>query len=71
VAYRNGHELLIDGGKIAMFATCKEAQRTADAHLRDGYPNSETVKDGLSWPVEYEWWLCPYRLANRARFAVS
>jgi hypothetical protein len=36
-------------GKIAIFATCEEAQRAADAHLRDGYPNSEIIDDGFSW----------------------
>jgi hypothetical protein len=71
VAYRDGHGLSFDCGKIAVFATCKEAQRAADAHFRDGYPNSEVAKDGLSWPVEDEWWLCPYALAYRARHAVA
>jgi hypothetical protein len=71
VAYRMGYALSIDGGKIAKFATCEEAQRAADAHFRDGYPNSEMANDGLSWPVENEWWLSPYRLANRARLAVA
>ena len=71
VAYRDGHGLSVAGGKIAKFATREEAQRAADVHCRDGYPNSEMINDGLSWPVEYEWWLCPYRLANRARWAVA
>lgn len=73
VAYRDGHGLSFDCGKIAVFATCKEAQRAADAHFRDGYPNSEMTNDGLSWPVkdEFKWWLCPYALANRARDAVA
>jgi hypothetical protein len=76
LAYRNGHELLIDGGQIAIFATCEEAQRAADAHLRDGYPNSETIDDGFSWlpggdPSDIDWRLCPYRTAARARLAVA
>jgi hypothetical protein len=71
VAYRMGYALSIDGGKIAKFATCEEAQRTADAHFRDGYPNSETINDGLSWPAHHEWWLSPNRLATRARLAVA
>ena len=68
--YRNDHELLIDG-KIAIFATCEEAQRAADAHLRDGYPNSEIIDDGFSWlpDTEIDWWSCPYRTATRARLA--
>jgi len=75
LAYRNGHELLIDGGKIAIFATCKEAQHAADTHLRDGYPNSEILDDGFSWlpgdPSDIDWRLCPYRVAARARLAVA
>ena len=76
LAYRNGHVLLIDGGKIAIFATCEKAQRAADAHLRDGYPNSETIDDGFSWlpggdPSNIDWRLCPYRTAARARLAVA
>ena len=73
VAYRDCHGLSVAGGKIAKFATREEAQRAADAHFRDGYPNSEMTNDGLSWPVkdEFEWWLCPYILANRARLAVA
>jgi hypothetical protein len=31
LAYRDDHELLIDGGEIAMFATREEAQRATDA----------------------------------------
>jgi hypothetical protein len=67
VAYRNHHELLIDGN-IATFTTCEEAQRVADAHLRDGYPNCETINDGFSWrhDPDIEWWTDPYRIANRA-----
>ncbi len=73
VAYRMGHGLLIDGGKIAIFETCEEAQHAADAHLRDGYPNSETINDGFSWlpDPDIDWRACPYRTANRARFAVT
>jgi hypothetical protein len=71
VAYRDDDGLSFDGGKIAVFATCEEAQRAAAAHFRDGYPNSETINDGLSWPVDHEWWTDPYSLANRARFAVK
>jgi len=71
VAYRMGYALSFDGGKIAKFATCEEAQRAADAHFRDGYPNSKTINDGLSWPAENDWWSNPYRVANRARLAVT
>jgi hypothetical protein len=72
LAYRNGHELLTDGN-IAIFTTCAEAQRVADAHLRDGYPNSEIITDGFSWrpDPDIEWWTNPYRVAARARLAVD
>jgi hypothetical protein len=73
VTYRDGHGLSVAGGKIAKFATREEAQRAADVHFRDGYPNSGMIDDGFSWPLagEFEWWLCPYILANRARDAVA
>jgi hypothetical protein len=71
VAYRDGHGLSVSGGKIAKFATREKAQRAADAHFRDGYPNSEMTNDSLSWPVENEWWLCPYSLAIRTEHAVA
>jgi hypothetical protein len=72
VAYRNHHELLIDGN-MAVFNTCDEAQRAADAHLSDGYPNSATINDGFSWRHDpnIEWWTDPYRVAARARLAVD
>lgn len=65
------HPLLRDG-KPAIFATCEEAQHAADAHFRDGYPNSETINDGFSWlPYpDIDWRACPYRTATRARLAV-
>lgn len=45
------HPLLRDG-KPAIFATAEEAQRAADAHVRDDYPNAEATDDGLSWSIE-------------------
>ena len=69
MAYRehDDNELLIDG-KIAVFNTCEEAQRAADAHLCDSYPTCETTNDGFSWRYgpEFQWWTAPYRIANRA-----
>jgi hypothetical protein len=44
------HPLLRDG-KPAIFATAEEAQRAADAHVRDDYPNAVT-DDGLSWDIQ-------------------
>ena len=66
LAYRNDHELLIDG-KIATFAAREDAQAAADAHLRDGYPNFEVIDDGFLWQHDpnIEWWLCPFRVAAR------
>ena len=71
VAYRNDCELLFNG-KIAIFATCEEAQRAADAHFRDGYPNSEMVDDGYSWifSEEVDWQQDPNFVANRALLIV-
>jgi hypothetical protein len=71
VAYRNECELLRDG-KIATFAAREEAQCKADAHERDGYPNSESVDDGYSWIYsEYaDWRQDPHMVANRARLIV-
>jgi hypothetical protein len=71
LAYRNDYPLMRDG-KSAIFATCEEAQRAADTHMRDDYPNSETVCDGLAWlPDLYPWWSSPNRVAVRTRWAAS
>ena len=46
------------GDKIAVFKTPEEAQRTADAHLQDGYPNSAIINDGYRWlliPMPVRW----------------
>lgn len=62
---------LLRGGKPAIFATREEAQRAADAHLHDGYPNSKMIDDGFSWlsDPEIDWRSDPYRVATRARLA--
>jgi len=58
-AYRENYPLERDG-KPAVFETLQEAQRAAEAHERQSYPNTETVDDGLWWPPAYgEWWLDP------------
>jgi hypothetical protein len=41
---------LLRDGKPALFAAAEEAQRAADAHVRD-YPNADPTDDGLSWAV--------------------
>ena len=72
VAYRNQCELLFNG-QIATFATREEAQCKADAHERDGYPNSKTVDDGYSWIYsEYaDWRRDPHMVAYRTRLMVQ
>lgn len=48
-AYRKGHELL-KRGETAIFATCEEAKRAADAHLYAGEGhNTEKTKGGFAW----------------------
>lgn len=50
VVYRGEQECeLLFGDKTAVFRTPEEAQRTADAHLRDDYPNSTIINDGYRW----------------------
>jgi len=63
VAYRNEFPLLRNGNP-ATFPTFKEAQRAADVHAREGYPNSETIFDGYAWsPDPDPWWSYPHRIA--------
>jgi len=50
--HRNTRHTLLRDGKPAMFATVQDAQRVADAHLRDGLPNSDTPVDGFVWSPE-------------------
>jgi hypothetical protein len=71
LAYRNDYPLMRDG-KSAIFATREGAQRAADTHMQDDYPNSETICDGLTWlPDLYPWWSSPNRVAVRTRWAAS
>jgi hypothetical protein len=51
-ASRRGRELLIKG-ETAIFSTCEEAQRAADAHFcADQLDDSETINDGFSWACD-------------------
>jgi len=69
VAYRNYEYPLLRNGQPATFATFDEAQRAADAHAADGFPNSETVYDGFVFlPNADPWWSYPHRIAARARW---
>jgi hypothetical protein len=72
VAYRNQCELL-HNSKMAIFASRGEAQRKADVHERDGYPNSVSIDDGYSWTFseEEDWTKEPVIVANRARLMVQ
>jgi hypothetical protein len=47
-AYRDDYPMLQDT-KPACFAKCMDAQRAADAHELDLYPNAKVIDDGLSW----------------------
>ena len=42
-------EILKHQGAPATFATSEEAKQAADLHMRDGFPNSKPVNDGLTW----------------------
>jgi hypothetical protein len=66
LAYRENYPLLQDG-KPARFATCADAQRVADAHELDFYPNAEVVDDGYSWlpEPEIDWRSVPHRVEER------
>jgi hypothetical protein len=71
-AYRDDYPLLRDG-EPARFATSAEAQRAADAHERDQYPNAMIVDDGLSWQPdpEIDWRSIPHRVEARANWQRS
>jgi hypothetical protein len=49
IAYRWEYYPLLRYGEPAIFATSEKAQRLADAHVCDGYPNSTPKRDGFSW----------------------
>jgi hypothetical protein len=69
IAYRDDYPMLCDR-RLAVFSTCKEAQRAADAHLLDMYPNSKPLYDGLSWlpDPEIDWRSFPQRVEDRAHW---
>jgi hypothetical protein len=55
--------VLMQNGQSAIFLTSEEARRVADAHYRDGYPNSEFIFDGFAWlPDPDPWWSYPGRV---------
>jgi hypothetical protein len=66
LAYRDDYPMLHDT-KPAHFATCSDAQRAADAHELDMFPNAKVVDDGYSWlpDPEIEERSLPYRVEAR------
>ena len=71
-AYRDDYTLLRDG-KPACFATHTDAQRAADAHELDLYPNAKAIDDGFSWQPDPEinWRSIPHRVEERANWQRS
>jgi hypothetical protein len=70
LAYREDYPLLEDT-KPARLATCADAQRAADAHELDLFPNAKVIDDGFSWlpDPEIDWRSVPHLVeaqANRA-----
>ena len=65
--YRDGYPLLQHGGPGTFF-TYAEAQRTADAHQLDGYPDAPTIDDGFYWHLdpEIDWRSVPDMVEDRA-----
>jgi hypothetical protein len=64
---------LLQDGKPARFGTCAEAQRAADAHELDLFPNAKIIDDGLSWlpDPEIDWHSVPHRVEERANWQRS
>jgi len=69
LAYRDDYPLL-QNGKTARFATSADAQRAADAHELDLYPNAKAIDDGFSWQPdpEIDWRSIPYLVEERANW---
>jgi hypothetical protein len=72
LAYRDDYPLLRDG-KPACFATHANAQRAADAHELDLYPNAKAIDDGFSWQPdpEIDWRSIPHLVEERAKWQRS
>jgi hypothetical protein len=62
LAFRDDH-VLMRRGQSAIFSSSEEARRVADAHYREGYPNSEFIYDGFAWYLDPDpWWSYPNRV---------
>jgi hypothetical protein len=72
LAYRDDYPMLEDT-KPARFATCAEAQRAADKHELDLFPNAKAIGDGLSWlpDPEIDWRSVPYLAEEHASWLRS
>jgi hypothetical protein len=72
LAYRDDYPLL-HTGKTARFATYADAQRVADAHELDLYPNAKPIDDGFSWvpDPEINWRSMPHLVEERASWQRS
>jgi len=67
--YRDDFPLLEERGYPATFSKLDEAQRVADIHLLDSYPNAQpAVGDGYWWLIDHEldWRLQPECVEGRA-----
>lgn len=71
-AYRDEYPLM-QNGETARFATYADAQRAADAHELDLYPNAKAIDDGFSWvpDPEINWRSIPHLVEERASWQRS
>ena len=67
LAYREDYPLL-ENTKPARFATCADAQRAADAHELDLFPDANVIDDGYSWlpDPEIDWRSVPHLVEAHA-----
>ena len=72
LAYRDDFPLL-EKGHRARFASCEEAQRSAEAHELDLYPGAKAIDDGLSWVPhpEIDWRSISHLVEERASWQRS
>ena len=72
LAYRDDYPMLEDT-KPARFPSCADAQRAADAHELDLFPNAKAIDDGLSWlpDPEIDWRSVPYLVEQMSNLGAS
>ena len=72
LAYRDDYPMLRDTTP-ARFASRANAQRAADAHELDLFPNAKAIDDGLSWlpDPEIDWRSVPHLVEERANWQRS